>query len=671
MAETEKTKPPSFERFYERHQASAQLCAHLLMGPDEADGFLKSARPDLQTEFETAGIVLDFSGWMVEKLIGRTKKPDDKQPATQIRQRHAEELAKDLEALEEDREVASEVLRKMPMKERDFLLDQFVPKDSAASRKPSDESLERIRNLSQALFCGISRRRAVKEQTEELEKQLLGPILSGVPGKLDALPGEILNALSKSQNGRGLQRRVANLQLILPTLCKALRNKLANPVVVVEKESIAKPVKGGMNVAILGIALAALAVAAGLYSFAKQRSMVKIEIPPDPARVTIIAQVDAKAAEGMPPIRKNTVLTNNLLKIISGQVILDLNTHTMLLVTGPAEMTFKNSAVVQLTHGTVVARNRGRKNGLKIHTPHVILTDRAAEMGIGVTKDLTGIEMIRGQADAKSSRLETLFAGDQKSYPDGRSGNFTFMRAFPPVPLPAASGIAEPREWPLNRAGIPKLKLDRFENAPVIDAKLDDWTAESLFSVNAVEHPESYSAKLGLSYDDEALYFSGFVVDPHPMRSQIAGTSENTSFLSGGGVQLRLQSIGSPETNTSPAVLADLWFNKADEVANSAIRRADKTNLMPAEVTGAFALHTNLFLYTFEYALPWKVIGIPVPKSGDSLRASVEIVYGSPSGKDWIGSMTELIDFRAFSRNPTNRIDTATKPHSWGKIEFR
>jgi hypothetical protein len=670
MPDTEKTPMPSFERFYERHTASARLCAHLLVGEDEVDTFLKQARPELESEFKKAGTVLDFAGWMVANLLKRSKKAEGVTPVALIRSGHAKEFTEDIESLAEDRELATDALRKMPLKERDFLINHFAPEKSTGKAAPSDDTRDRVRNLTLALFRGISRRRKVETQKEDLENKLLVPLLSSPPGKPDALPDDALQALSKSAAGRGLQRRVVNLQLILPHLCRVLRDKLANPVVTVEKGSIAIPEKGGLNIAILGMAAAAFAVAAGLYFFAKQKSMVKVEIPPDPARVRIVGAVAAELPAGMDSLNKNALLTNHFLKLISGCVHLDLNVHTAILVTGPAELEFRNSASVHLHSGMIVARNRGRKQGLKIRTPHVTLTDRGAEIGIDVRGDSTRIEMIRGQADAKSDRPETLFVGERKSYPGGRQETFRFQRAFAPVPLSAIHDAAEPREWPLNRAAIPKLRIDRVSSPPVIDAKLDDWSRESLFSVNAIEHPDNYAAKLTLAFDDQALYFGGFVVDPHPMRSEITTNAVHANFLSGGGLQLRLQSIVAEETNL-PTVITDLWFSKASGVAGSAIRRAGMTNLMPSGVSGAFVMHTNQFIYTFEYALPWSELDIPAPESGSSVRASVEIIFGAPSGKDWIGRMTELINFRAISRNPTNRVHTASKPHAWGKLEFR
>jgi hypothetical protein len=191
----------------------------------------------------------------------------------------------------------------------------------------------------------------------------------------------------------------------------------------------------------------------------------------------------------------------------------------------------------------------------------------------------------------------------------------------------------------------------------VIDGKLDDWDLSGQILVYvAPETSAMHSARIALMYDEAALYVSGVVRDPTPLRNRHDPKVAGDKAWDADAFQLRLclnPKLGYPlhegQAFTPAARPNDqlvhllLWYYTDDEEPNlqlsygmtySPPRANYPRGVVPHnKFQAAYLPAADRKGYTFEYRIPWTTLEARAPlKAGDLVAASLQVHWGAADG---------------------------------------
>ena len=196
----------------------------------------------------------------------------------------------------------------------------------------------------------------------------------------------------------------------------------------------------------------------------------------------------------------------------------------------------------------------------------------------------------------------------------------------------------------------------------VIDGKFDDWDLSAQIEMFVVQQTRSMqSAKFALMYDDAALYVSGDVNDPTPMMNRHDPQVDADKAWDADSCQFRLTvdpEVGYPinesafdyrGANARPDTRNDivhmlLWHYTDTAEANLQMHVGmgyrvprpewEPKGLVPRqEFSGKYLKRADGAGYTFEYRIPWTVLGAKRPlKGGDIVAGTVQFNWSRPDG---------------------------------------
>jgi hypothetical protein len=226
----------------------------------------------------------------------------------------------------------------------------------------------------------------------------------------------------------------------------------------------------------------------------------------------------------------------------------------------------------------------------------------------------------------------------------------------------AATVTAVPVSGPDQRTGV-SVKAAFFADAPVIDANLDDWSAEEYNIVDVVygganhTNPADLSARMMVGWDADALYIAAWVEDDVFVQNETGlflyqGDSVEvlldtnvssdfyTTFLSSDDFQLGI-SPGSP-AGTNPR--AYLWYPAFSAGARSQVEIA-------ASATGTG--------YRIECSIPWSLFSV-TPDSDDHFGFGFSVSDNDAVGTSAQQTMVSNLPERNF-------LD----PTTWGDLTLQ
>ncbi len=226
----------------------------------------------------------------------------------------------------------------------------------------------------------------------------------------------------------------------------------------------------------------------------------------------------------------------------------------------------------------------------------------------------------------------------------------------------AATVTAVPVIGPDQRTGV-SVKAAFLADPPVIDANLDDWSAEEYNIIDVVyggaNHTNSadLSARMMVGWDENALYLAAWVEDDVFVQNESGlflyqgdsvevlldtnvSSDYYSTFLSSDDFQLGI-SPGSPAGSNPRAYL---WYPAVSAGARSQVEIA------------AAATDTG---YRIEYSIPWSLFGV-TPGSGDHFGFGFSVSDNDLAGTSGQQTMVSNVPDRNF-------LD----PTTWGDLTLQ
>ncbi len=191
----------------------------------------------------------------------------------------------------------------------------------------------------------------------------------------------------------------------------------------------------------------------------------------------------------------------------------------------------------------------------------------------------------------------------------------------------------------------------------VIDGKLDDWdlSGQILTYVNS-ESAETESARFAIMYDPEALYLGASVRDSNPMMNRHDPAVSGNIGWDADSCQFRISvdpSLPYPlpgECQSMHAVTLTLWYYTDRELPCLTAQGSRKFLPLRKEWEPFGVVPNDLYEakylkaddgagYTFEYRIPWPILGANAPlKGGDLVAGTVQFNWSLPNGLRNCGS---------------------------------
>ena len=218
-----------------------------------------------------------------------------------------------------------------------------------------------------------------------------------------------------------------------------------------------------------------------------------------------------------------------------------------------------------------------------------------------------------------------------------------------------------------------------------IDGKLDDWDLSSQITISVSDETATMqSARFAMMYDKDALYVSGVVRDPTPMMNRHDPKIDPGRGWDGDACQIYLTTdatIGYPVNKSGNVVVPGtmdmyLWnFTDRNEPAMAAYKGLtwsplhpdwnDKGAIPSDKFQAAYVKSDDGKGYTFEYRIPWNVLGAVKPlKGGDLVAGLAQFDWSDASGLETAGGSAWAYDVMGRPGFPWQ--DSGC----WGKVIF-
>jgi len=211
-----------------------------------------------------------------------------------------------------------------------------------------------------------------------------------------------------------------------------------------------------------------------------------------------------------------------------------------------------------------------------------------------------------------------------------------------------------------------KLYLVPTPGKVAIDGKFDDWDLSGQIVICVMdETAEMQSAKFAMMYDQDALYLSAIVRDPSPLMNRHDPRVEPDRAWDADVCQIYLctdPSMGYPVVKSSadgvvPGLMdMYLWHYTDTEQACLAAYSAmkfdplhpdwDSKGMIPADKFQAVYVKADDGQgYSFEYRIPWEVVGAKRPlKAGDLTAGLVQFCWSEATGLKTAGTSAWAYD---------------------------
>lgn len=391
------------------------------------------------------------------------------------------------------------------------------------------------------------------------------------------------------------------------------------------------------------------------------------------AEPTHLAQVKGSyygVREDGSAIREGDTLAKGLWRWQNGLVDVEMASGTMLLVQAPALIEVYDDQHIRIYQGRVVVTMPEGKSGFTVDTHQMNVVDLGTQFGIGV--NLLGesrVQVFEGSVLVMSTiypdQQVLTEGGTLRVMPDGRLkstklSDTAFARRLPEVREKQAD-----KQMAVNTPEYHSMEVAYMERPIRIDGNLDEWRDIPAFRA-ACRPPfnRTHTVEGRLAYDENNLYISANIGDPHPLMNQRRDELQHDRVT--GGVIVHFAPEKKTDTDGFGLVLwydaereqPDLMIETRNEDGRLLRRRAEAWD-------GAFRKHANG--YTLEYRIPWTTMGLTAaPQAQDVLSNCWDVHWYDAEGRVMTARLIENVN--AASAMPPNVYNTY-RP-TWGKAVF-
>lgn len=191
----------------------------------------------------------------------------------------------------------------------------------------------------------------------------------------------------------------------------------------------------------------------------------------------------------------------------------------------------------------------------------------------------------------------------------------------------------------------------------VIDGKLDDWDLSGqILTYVSSESAETESARFAIMYDSDALYLGASVRDSNPMMNRHDPAVSGNIGWDADSCQFRMAvdpALPYPlpgDCQSMQAVTLTLWYYTDKELPCLTAQGSRKFLSLRKEWEPFGVVPNDLYEakylkaddgagYTFEYRIPWAILGAKAPlKGGDLVAGTVQFNWSLPNGLRNCGS---------------------------------
>jgi hypothetical protein len=233
----------------------------------------------------------------------------------------------------------------------------------------------------------------------------------------------------------------------------------------------------------------------------------------------------------------------------------------------------------------------------------------------------------------------------------------------------------------INKADHARIRVVPTPGAVTIDGTLADWDLSgAILMFMDASRQSSYAVRGAMMYDADALYVSGWVKDPTPMRNSYTFGGDYGMAWNADAVQLRIVSNPAVKSNSSiqsggHMAQTDqqyvnhitLWYSTLEKLAGYAAMYTlgfKDLTLNPPGVAGAYQADADGEGYCFEYRIPWAVLRAPRPlTAGDTIQMQWQLHWGNDQGTAVRCGMTDV-------RNTASNDLGYMGPAAWGQAIF-
>ena len=444
------------------------------------------------------------------------------------------------------------------------------------------------------------------------------------------------------------------------------------------------------------LALAAcLAVTGGLMALFRQTP------PPAADWIAEVTTLRGASHDGQAAWKAGQRLEPGRVTLSVGAMELTFTNGVRLVLEAPGELDLLTPMHVVLRSGQAVVQVPGEAKGFLLETSGAQVVDLGTEFGVKCGPGgVTDVQVFDGEVVASS-------AIDSAGFPHHlTSGMATRFSPAQPQPakiayrperfvrrLPADQGLeSQQDQFTFNVPTIEEAVVLPVVQPITIDGDLSEWGSAGYFRTE--RSPREY-LEGKMRYDAEFLYVAAHLGDPAPMRNVVNPASDGESGWRGGGLQIRIAAdpaLGWP-VNANAADYYELRHLPVDaaqvaQARNPAIAHLTLWHYAPAAQAclhiaygmdfhghvvnppgyqAAFRKDADGLGYTLEYAIPWKLMGVPrAPQSGATLGMTWTAHWSDESGRLWRGQWADL-------RNLSEpvRIHTWERAATWGRAVFQ
>ncbi|MBA2117825.1 FecR domain-containing protein [Bremerella alba] len=424
-----------------------------------------------------------------------------------------------------------------------------------------------------------------------------------------------------------------------------------------------------------------------------QTGYVSPSIQGNVALATVSQAIDTHWTPGFAP--QGPSLFAQRLRLEKGLAQLTFSGGAIAVLKAPVDLELLSANEAFLHQGQAVIRiPEGSSNDhFHLETQKSRVVDLGTEFGVEVDDEGDSLlQVYEGEVQVTSKTLDDLgspqLIREREAVVLGSTPQKTefwaerFVRELPGPDDPAGPGL-----FPYNESQIQSVRIARADKPLDIDADLSDWNLSYRFHSTAKPpYAENYYLEAAMMYDDQNLYISAHVGDPHPMKSKILPSDPADQHGAGGSVALRLSTdrqagwpveamnpsrrhgIIHPTDRSEQLAFVVLWYSQSLQKPCIHLRYGmdlHGTQVNPPGYRGAFRKDKDGRGYTLEYAIPWSLLNAETdpPQSGDELAAMWLVHWSDTHGRRWQG---QIIDVTNPEETDWNFVDAAT----WGKAIY-
>lgn len=247
------------------------------------------------------------------------------------------------------------------------------------------------------------------------------------------------------------------------------------------------------------------------------------------------------------------------------------------------------------------------------------------------------------------------------------------MNVSPRLPLPflalAVAALLAPDARASGRGRHKQIYATPAPGEITVDGDLEDWDLSGqILSYVVPETQDMQSARTAMMYDGDALYVSGIVRDTSPMMNRHDPKTDADKAWDADVCQIFFGadpdaawplhfSSFDPQHKSVDAGTMMLWYFTDRQEPCLAVFRAMGFNkpmrpdlgangvIPPGEFSGAFRRQEDGGGYTFEYRIPWAVMGMKrTPKANDIIPLSLAVFWSRPDGLKTAGGAAWAYD---------------------------